>query len=431
MIRLIHSTDNEFRNVLDSIMARGETAEAHVEATVRSIIDDVRVRGDEALVEYTEKFDRVKIFPAQMRVSRDEIIAARSALKESQVHALQLAADRIRAFHQRQVENSWFMTEDTGTILGQMVRPVERAGIYVPGGKASYPSSVLMNAIPARVAGVKKVIMVVPTPNGEINPALLVAANIAGVDEIYKIGGAQAVAALAYGTATVPKVDVIVGPGNIYVATAKRMVFGTVNIDMIAGPSEILVIADDTAHPRYIAADLLSQAEHDELASSILVTTSEELAHKVKDELGKQLSTLSRRTIASKALLSHGALIVVKDLTEAVSVANRIAPEHLELSVAAPFELLPQIENAGAIFLGHYTAEAVGDYAAGPNHVLPTGGTVRFSSPLSVHHFVKRSSVIAFSKKGLHAIGDDVMRIADMEGLEAHGLAVKVRMQEG
>jgi len=324
--------------------------------------------------------------------------------------------------------SSWVSQEADGVILGQLARPIRSVGIYVPGGKACYPSSVLMNVIPAKVAGVEQLVMCSPAPGGELNPYILVAADIAGVNEIYKIGGAQAVAAMAYGTATIPRVDKIVGPGNIYVATAKRYVFGQVDIDMIAGPSEILVIADHTANPVFVASDLLSQAEHDELASSILITTSREVAEKAEAEVERQLAGLVRKEIARKAIDRFGAIVVSPSLQESAEIANAIAPEHLELAVEKPFELLSLIKNAGAIFLGHYTPEPVGDYIAGPNHVLPTGGTARFFSPLSTDSFMKKSSLIFYTKEGLDKVGEAVMQIADVEGLEAHGDTIRVRM---
>jgi len=346
------------------------------------------------------------------------------------VDALKLAAKNIRSFHEKQKLSSWVSQEPDGVILGQLARPIGRAGVYVPGGKAVYPSSVLMNVIPAKVAGVEQIVMCSPVPGGVLNPYILVAADIAGVSEIYKIGGAQAVAAMAYGTATIPKVDKIVGPGNIYVATAKRYVFGQVDIDMIAGPSEVLVIADETADPVFVAADLLSQAEHDELASAILVTPSRPLADRVEKEVERQMATLIRKDIARKSIGRFGAIVLVKDLAEAAEVSNAIAPEHLELSVDKPFELLALIKNAGAIFLGHFTPESVGDYVAGPNHVLPTGGTARFFSPLSTDSFMKKSSLIFYTKEGLDKVGEAVMQIADVEGLEAHGNTIRVRMNK-
>ena len=417
-----------FEKFFRKIEGRAGEVPASVEKTVRRIIEDVRKTGDAALVSYTEKFDGVKLIPKRFRVTEKEIERAYRETPEEDVDALRLAARRISDFHERQKTQSWFLQEESGAMLGQRVMPLECVGIYVPGGKASYPSSVLMNAIPAKAAGVPRVVMCVPAPVGKLSPGVLVAADMAGVDEIYKIGGAQAVAAMAYGTKTIPRVDKIVGPGNIYVATAKRLVFGAVDIDMVAGPSEILVVADNTASPAFIAADLLSQAEHDEMASAILVTDSPELAKNVETELKAQISVLPRRAVAGKSLKSYGAIILARDLGEAADIANRIAPEHLELAVDRPMELLPRIKNAGAIFMGHYTPEAVGDYCAGPNHVLPTGGTARFFSPLSTDDFVKKSSVLMYTKEALQELAPAVLRIAKMEGLDAHARMVEKRL---
>ena len=418
-----------FEKFFGKIEGRAGEVPASVEKTVRKIIDDVRKSGDDALISYTEKFDGVKLAPKKIRVTEKEIEKAYGDVPEEDVDALRLAARRIADFHERQKTQSWFVQEDSGAMLGQRVLPLECVGIYVPGGKASYPSSVLMNAVPAKVAGVPKVVMCVPAPGGKLNPGVLVAADLAGVDEIYKVGGAQAVAAMAYGTKTIPRVDKIVGPGNIYVATAKRLVFGAVDIDMVAGPSEILVVADKTANPAFVAADMLSQAEHDEMASAVLVTDSPELADAVKLELDAQIKELPRRKVAEKSLADFGAIILVRDLNEAAEIANRIAPEHLELSVDRPMELLPKIKNAGAIFMGHYTPEAVGDYCAGPNHVLPTGGTARFFSPLSTDDFVKKSSVLMYTKEALEELAPAVLRIAKMEGLDAHARMVEKRLE--
>lgn len=428
MIDIFKSSDKDFRNRLKIITSRGETDTSKVEAVVKGIIADVRKDGDKALFSYTKQFDRLSITKKTVKVSEAEFKNARKVVSKEIVESLKLAAKRIESFHRRQLEESWFFNEDDGVTLGQMVTPLEKVGCYVPGGKAVYPSSVLMNVIPAKVAGVKEVIVCSPTPDGEVNPYVLVAAEIAGADAVYKIGGAQAVAAMAYGTSSLPKVDKIVGPGNIYVATAKRLVFGVVDIDMIAGPSEILVVADESDRPAFIAADLLSQAEHDEMASSILVTTSKKIADGTVKELKEQLKKLSRKDIAEKSLKNYGAIILVKDLDEAADIVNDIAPEHLELSVDRPFELLPKIKNAGAIFLGHYTPEAVGDYIAGPNHTLPTGGTARFFSPLSATDFLKRSSILYYSEASLKKIGRDAIRIAEAEGLTAHANSVKVRL---
>jgi histidinol dehydrogenase len=427
-MKIIDSRQKDILAELRRIVNRGETATEEVANAVKDIVERVRKEGDPAVLEYTEKFDRVSLTLKELKVSPDEIRHAYNRVDPSKVNALRFAARNIRAFHEKQKISSWVSQEADGVILGQQVRPIRSAGVYVPGGKACYPSSVLMNVIPAKVAGVEELVMCSPVPGGTLNPYILVAADIAGVTEIYKIGGAQAVAAMAYGTATIPKVDKIVGPGNIYVATAKRYVFGQVDIDMIAGPSEILVIADDSADPEFVAADLLSQAEHDELASAIFVTPSPSLAAKVDAEVERQLEGLVRKDIARKSIDRFGAIVQVKDLKEAAEVSNAIAPEHLELSVEQPFELLAEIRNAGAIFLGHYTPESVGDYIAGPNHVLPTGGTARFFSPLSTDDFMKKSSLIFYTKEGLDKVSDAVLQIAGVEGLEAHGNTIRVRM---
>jgi len=427
-MKIIDSQNNDINAELKRIVNRGETATEDVAITVREVVERVRREGDPAVLEYTEKFDKVKLTHKDMRVSPEEIKEAYNHVETKKVDALKLAAHNIRAFHEKQKIGSWVTQEADGVILGNLARPIRSAGVYVPGGKACYPSSVLMNVIPAKTAGVEQLVMCCPAPGGILNPYILVAADIVGVSEIYKIGGAQAIAAMAYGTATIPKVDKIVGPGNIYVATAKRYVFGQVDIDMIAGPSEILIIADHTADPVFVASDLLSQAEHDELASSLLVTTSRELAEKVDAEVEKQLATLIRKDIARKAIDRFGAIIIIENLDKAAEVSNSIAPEHLELAVEKPFELLALIKNAGAIFLGHYSPESVGDYVAGPNHVLPTGGTARFFSPLSTDSFMKKSSLIFYTKEGLDKVGEAVMQIADVEGLEAHGNTIRVRM---
>ena len=427
-MKIIDSQQKDIVAELKRIINRGETASEEVAAVVKEVVERVRKEGDPAVLAYTEKFDRVSLTLKNIRVTPEEIKDAYSRAETKKVDALKLAAANIKSFHEKQKLSSWVSQEAHGVILGQLARPLRSVGVYVPGGKAVYPSSVLMNVIPARVAGVEQIIMCSPVPGGVLNPYILVAADIAGVSEIYKIGGAQAVAAMAYGTATIPKVDKIVGPGNIYVATAKRSVFGQVDIDMIAGPSEVLVIADDSADPVFVAADLLSQAEHDELASAILVTASRSIAEKVNADVERQMANLLRKEIARKAIDRFGAIVLVKDLAEAAEVSNAIAPEHLELSVEKPFELLALIKNAGAIFLGHYTPESVGDYVAGPNHVLPTGGTARFFSPLSTDDFMKKSSLIFYTKEGLDKVGEAVMQIADVEGLEAHGNTVRVRM---
>ncbi len=427
-MKIIDSQQKDIVAELKRIINRGETATEEVAIVVKEVVERVRKHGDPAVLEYTEKFDRVTLALKDLKITSEEIRNAYTKVEARKVDALKRAAQNIRAFHEKQKMSSWVSQEADGVILGQLARPIQSAGVYVPGGKACYPSSVLMNVIPARVAGVEHLVMCSPVPGGTMNPYILVAADIAGVSEIYKIGGAQAIAAMAYGTATIPKVDKIVGPGNIYVATAKRYVFGQVDIDMIAGPSEILVIADHSANPVFVASDLLSQAEHDELASAILVTTSRELAEKVDAEVERQLANLSRKEIARKAIDRFGVIVIVGDLQGAAEISNSIAPEHLELAVEKPFELLALIKNAGAIFLGHYTPESVGDYIAGPNHVLPTGGTARFFSPLSTDSFMKKSSLIFYTKEGLDKVGEAVMQIADVEGLEAHGNTIKVRM---
>ena len=423
--------DTTFNTQFSAILARGEETSADVMETVRGIINAIRQQGDTALLEYTNRFDRLDLHEAAaLEVTTAELDAAMVAISADDLAALQLACERVARFHEKQKTQTWLSTEEPDILLGQKVTPLNRVGIYVPGGKASYPSSVIMNAIPAKVAGVREIIMVCPTPGGEINPAVLAAARLAGVDRIFRVGGAQAVAALAYGTATIPRVDKITGPGNIYVATAKQLVFGQVGIDMIAGPSEILVINDGSGTPAHIAADLLSQAEHDELASSILITTDRSFGEQVAAEVERQLGLLSRESIARASWDKFGAIIVAGSLAEAAAFSNRIAPEHLELAVTDPFGLLPLIDNAGAIFMGHWTPEAAGDYLAGPNHTLPTGGTARFFSPLSVDDFVKKSSLISFSESGLRRLGKDIVRVAGMEGLEAHGRSVSIRLED-
>ncbi|MCD6525889.1 MAG: histidinol dehydrogenase [Desulfuromonas sp.] len=430
MIKLLRFDDADFAVAFGHIENRAEEIPADIDVTVRGILDDVQQRGDAALCDYTERFDRMDLNALGMEVSAEEIEQALAKVSADDLDALKLAAERIAVYHRRQKQETWLSTDEDDIMLGQMIRPLDRVGIYVPGGKAAYPSSVLMNAIPAQVAGVKEIIMVVPMPGGEANAHVLAAAHIAGVTRIFRIGGAQAVAALAYGTETVPRVDKITGPGNIYVATAKKMVFGQVDIDMIAGPSEILIVNDGSGNPRHLAADLLSQAEHDELASSVLVTTSDEMAAAVKVELEKQLALLPRDAIARASIDSYGAIIVAEQIDQALEFCNRIATEHLELAVDNPFELLPQIRHAGAIFMGHNTPEALGDYVAGPNHTLPTGGTARFFSPLSLDDFVKKSSLICCSAAGLKRLGPQTVQIAKLEGLDAHARSVSHRLDD-
>jgi len=409
-----------------AIARRGATNSLYVEVDVKKIIKEVVARKDAAVIEYTQKFDGIDI-AGRIEVGKQEIDAALNSISNEDRELLELAAFRIEAFHKRQVQESWSMTEADGTVMGMRVTPIARAGIYVPGGKAVYPSSVLMNAIPAKVAGVGMVAMVTPPGKDGINPYVLAASRIAKVDRVFRIGGAQSIAALAYGTKTVPQVSKITGPGNIYVATAKRLVFGTVDIDMIAGPSEIVIINDGTGEPLWLAYDLLAQAEHDELASSILITTSKEMAQKVNEQIDKALPTLKRRAIAEASLGAYGRIIVVESLKEAAVISNLIAPEHLELFVEAPDELMKLITNAGAIFLGRNTPVAAGDYLAGPNHTLPTGSTSRFSSPLGVEDFIKRTSYVNFSPKAINKHSPNIKRFADLEGLEAHGLSAQVR----
>jgi histidinol dehydrogenase len=428
-MKIFKYSDSGFKPALEVVINRADVDLVAHDATVREILRQIKEAGDSALVEYTSRFDHHDLLAGGIKVTREEIDQAHDQVSDAEKGALKLAAENIREFHERQVQHSWEY-EKNGVLLGQSQRPLETVGIYVPGGKASYPSSVLMNAIPAKVAGVNNVIMCSPTPNGKCSPHTLVAAEIAGVDSIFKVGGAQAVGAMAYGTATIPRVDKIVGPGNIYVALAKKMVFGLVDIDMIAGPSEILIVADDSARANFIAADLLSQAEHDEQAVSILVTCSEKLAHEVIMELEKQVPSLSRQSIIKESLGGQCRLFVVESLEDAVFIANDIAPEHLELAVRDPQACAKNIKNAGAIFLGHYTPEAVGDYFAGPNHVLPTSGTARFSSPLGVYDFVKRTSIISYSHEALKRATSSIKVLAEMEHLDAHANAVDIRLKK-
>ncbi|WP_457568847.1 histidinol dehydrogenase [Desulfurobacterium sp.] len=413
---------------LSRIKTRGQGLESKYATSVLEIIENVRKYGDTAVFGYAKKFDRVELTPENVKVSEKEIEEAFEKVEPEVIDAIKLAVDRVRKFHEHQKENSYFVTEP-GMVLGQKVIPLESAGIYVPGGKASYPSSVIMNAVPAKVAGVEKVVMVTPAIGSlEVNPYSLVAAKLSGVDEIYRVGGAHGVAAIAFGTASIPKVDKIVGPGNIYVALAKKFLFGQVDIDMVAGPSEILVIADETANPEWVAIDLLSQAEHDELAGAFLVTHDEKVAQAVVEEVNRKLKTLKRKEIAQKSIENFGTVFLTENIYHSCEVANIVAPEHLEVATAEPFALLDFIKNAGAIFLGHYTCESLGDYVLGPNHVLPTGGSAKFFSPLGVYDFVKRSSVLYVSREGFEKISSATALLADVEGLEAHGLAARVRM---
>jgi histidinol dehydrogenase len=429
-IKRLDSRTPGFQEELDSLLAFEGAQDERIEATVTEIFAAVRARGDAALLEYTNRFDRLQASDARaLEIPGEALHAALRDLSGERRAALQTAAQRIHAFHTRQVQTGWTYTEADGTLLGQKVTPLARVGLYVPGGKAAYPSSVLMNALPARVAGVGELIMVVPTPDGEKNPLVLAAAALAGVDRVFAIGGAQAIAALAFGTKSVPRVDKIVGPGNAYVACAKRRVFGIVGIDMVAGPSEILVLADGTTDPDWVAMDLFSQAEHDELAQSILVSPDADYIDRVAASITRLIEKTARRAVIQKALESRGALIQSRDLEEAVAIANRVAPEHLELSMQDPEPWVEKIQNAGAIFIGPYTSESLGDYCAGPNHVLPTSGSARFSSPLGVQDFQKRTSLIRVSRDGAQTLGKIAATLADGEGLPAHAQSARYRLE--
>ncbi|NEZ50395.1 histidinol dehydrogenase [Clostridium botulinum] len=430
MIDIININEENKECYIKILKNRSQSVKIEVLVTVDKIIKAVRENGDKAVLKYTNEFDCEDINSQNLKVTVDEIKKAYTLVDKNFIEAIKKAKENIFFYHEKQKRNSWMVTKEDGIILGQQVRPLDRVGIYVPGGTAAYPSSVIMNTVPAKVAGVKKIVMVTPpSKDGSINPNILVAANIAGVDEIYKVGGAQGIAALAYGTESICKVDKIVGPGNIYVAMAKRSVYGYVDIDMIAGPSEILVIADEDNNPKFIAADLMSQAEHDELASSTLVTTSSELAIKVKDELEKQIMKLSRKDIIKKSLKNYGAILVGENLKEAIDMANIIAPEHLEVLVKEPFSILGEIKNAGSIFLGKFAPEPLGDYMAGPNHVLPTNGSAKFFSPLSVDDYIKKSSYLYYSENALKKVKDDIVTIAKTEGLTAHANSIEVRFK--
>jgi histidinol dehydrogenase len=430
-MKILMAGKKGFSQFLENWSRRGETGLERVARPVRHILRQVREKGDPALFALTQKYDGWLPSPKHLRVSPRELKAGFQSLGREERRALEIAAERLERFHALQLQKSWLFAEEEGTILGQMIRPLDRVGIYVPGGKASYPSSVLMNAIPAKVAGVPEIIMTCPAPQGRLTPAVLGAAHLAGVQKVFKVGGAQAIAAMAFGTSLVPKVDKIVGPGNLYVAAAKRMVFGEVAIDSIAGPSEILIIADRSGDPSCLAADLIAQAEHDEQAGALLLCLSLALAREVSEEVGRQLPSLPRREIAQSSLENYGAILVVRNLGEAVQIANRLAPEHLELAVADPFSLVERIKNAGAIFLGHFSPEAIGDYVAGPNHILPTGGTARFSSPLGVYDFIKRSSLIGLSPEGLKKLSGPGMELARMENLEGHRRSIARRETNG
>ena len=430
-MRIIKLTDETKKNLMEDLLKRSPNNYSQYESTVNDILANVKENKNQAVFEYTAKFDKFNLTAENIKVSRAEIKEAYTLMDADLVEVIRKAADNIRVFHMKQLRNSWFDAKEDGTILGMKITPIEKAGVYVPGGKAAYPSSVLMNVIPAKVAGVKEIIMTTPpSADGKINPGTLVAADIAGVDTIYKVGGAQAIGALAFGTESIPKVDKITGPGNIFVALAKKAVSGFVSIDSIAGPSEILVLADEGANPRYIAADMLSQAEHDELASAILITTSEELAKKVSEEVDKFTAVLSRKEIIQKSLDNYGYILVADTMEQAIETTNEIASEHLEILTANPFDTMTKIRNAGAIFLGEYSSEPLGDYFAGPNHILPTNGTSRFFSPVNVDDFIKKSSIIAYSKEALEKIHKDIELFAESEGLTAHANSIKVRFED-
>lgn len=426
MIRIAKADGVSERELINQLKARSGEIDRKVTSAVTDILNNVKQNGDDAVREYTLKFDGH--MPSKFEISREEIDSSPDKCDRDFILALYKAADNIRDFHARQKQQSWLEPKQNGVILGQRIRGLKRVGVYVPGGTAAYLSSVLMNVIPAKIAGVKEIVMVTPPQkDGTANPDILAAAKIAGVDRVFLMGGAQAVAALAYGTQSVPKVDKIVGPGNIFVATAKKLLYGTVDIDMIAGPSEILIVADKSANPKFLAADLMSQAEHDKMASAILLTTSEETANETAKELSRQMQTLERRDIIEQSLNDFGAIIVCKDISEAVDFANELAPEHLELAVENPMEYIGRVDNAGSVFLGHYSPEPLGDYFAGPNHVLPTSGTARFFSPLSVDSFIKKSSFIYYTEPALSEAKDDIIKLAETEGLTAHANSIKVR----
>lgn len=430
-MKIITLTEDTKKNVMEDLLKRSPNNYSQYEATVNEIIENVRINKDAAIFEYTKKFDKYDLTAENIKVTRAEIEEAYSLMDEKLIDVIRKAAENIRAFHTKQLRNSWFDAKEDGTILGMKITPIDKAGVYVPGGKAAYPSSVLMNVIPAKVAGVREIIMTTP-PNaeGKINPGTLVAADIAGVDTIYKVGGAQAIAALAFGTQSIPKVDKITGPGNIFVALAKKAVYGYVSIDSIAGPSEILVLADETANPRYVAADMLSQAEHDELASAILITTSKELAEKVSEEVDKFTAVLSRKEIIQKSLDNYGYILLADSMEQAIETTNEIASEHLEILTKNPFDIMTRIRNAGAIFLGEYSSEPLGDYFAGPNHILPTNGTAKFFSPVNVDDFIKKSSIISYSREALEKLHKDIELFAESESLTAHANSIKVRFED-
>lgn len=429
-MRIVKLTESTKKDILGDLLKRSPSSYGAYEATVAEIIENVKTKGDEAVFDYTRQFDKFDLNAGNIQVTREEIEAAYQEIPADLVAVYRKSAENIRVFHEKQLRNSWFDPKPDGTILGQRMTPIARAGVYVPGGKAAYPSSVLMNIIPAKVAGVEQIIMTTPcNSEGKVNSGTLVAADIAGADAIYKVGGAQAIAAMAFGTASIPKVDKITGPGNIFVALAKKAVYGHVSIDSVAGPSEILVLADETANPRYVAADLLSQAEHDELASAILITTSEELAGKVSAQVDAFTAELSRKEIIQKSLDNYGYILLADSMEDAIDAANEIASEHLEILTKNPFDTMTRIKNAGAIFLGEYSSEPLGDYFAGPNHILPTNGTAKFFSPLNVDDFMKKTSIISYSKEALLKVHEDIEAFAKSEGLTAHANSIKVRFE--
>ena len=429
-MRIVTLTSETKQNLLENLLKRSTNDYGEYEKVVAEIIEQVKSHKEEAIFEYSRKFDKCELTKETFEVTRAEIEEAYTQIDAHFIEVMKASAANIRAYHEKQKRNSWFDAKEDGTILGQKITPMHSVGVYVPGGKSAYPSTTLMNVVPAKVAGVPNIIMTTPAgADGKVNAATLVAADIAGVDRIFKVGGAQAIAALAYGTDMIPKVDKIVGPGNIFVALAKRAVYGHVSIDSIAGPSEILVLADETATPRYVAADLLSQAEHDEMASAILITTSAELAQKVSDEIDGFLTQLSRRAIIEKSLENYGYILVASDMNTAIEAVNEIASEHLEILTANPFDTMTRVRNAGAIFLGEYSSEPLGDYYAGPNHVLPTNGTAKFFSPLNVDDYVKKSSIISYSREALEKVHEDIELFAQKEGLTAHANSIHVRFE--
>ena len=429
-MRIVSLSKETKKSILDDLLKRSPNNYTQYEATVNEIIEQVKTKGDQAIFDYTLKFDKFALTSDTIKVTKAEIAEAYDKLDSGLIEVIRQSAENIRTFHSKQLRNSWFDSKEDGTILGMKITPIEKAGVYVPGGKAAYPSSVLMNVIPAKVAGVGGIVMTTPPgADGRVNAGTLVAADIAGVDTIYKVGGAQAIAALAFGTESIPKVDKITGPGNIFVALAKKAVYGYVSIDSIAGPSEILVLADETANARYVAADLLSQAEHDELASAILITTSEDLAKKVSEEVDGFVKELSRKEIIQKSLDNYGYILLAENMNDAIDAANAIASEHLEILTKNPFDTMTRIRNAGAIFMGEYASEPLGDYFAGPNHILPTNGTAKFFSPVNVDDFIKKTSIISYSKEALEKVHKNIELFAESEGLTAHANSIKVRFE--